>query len=421
MRFFAVCLATLSLHCFFSVSLFANDLQSLRLWSDVDGRSIEARVLEINASEQTVRMQRADLFRFEISWDRLAADDRALLKEASEKSDTNDATKTSGSEESPEGEPMPEALPESLELKNVPMVKQKGNFCVPASAAMIAGFHGMKTDQDEVARLSSAMSESNQGTYPGDMLLAMEKLGFRGRIVRWENSEAFQEQILPEIRRALFETGPIYISFRPGIFGPMGHGCVIVGYDDRREELHIYNPWGEEFESDYDRVGTDGYGLVFIDPPKAAPVATADFIEAIKRALPRFEGDFLALHSELTRGGQRNELIWCSRRDARHDKRFARDTARDDGRKILELAFERNPAVLIPHSEDDRTRLVYLVHRPPKGGARFQIYRIDESGWSEPELMTLGRLTRNWVTPLEGEDGKVWELPMIELHPQPGS
>jgi hypothetical protein len=51
------------------------------------------------------------------------------------------------------------------------------------------------------------------------------------------------------------------------------------------------------------------------------------------------------------------------------------------------------------------------------------LYTINESGWSPPELKTLGRLPRHWVTEFSvGEDSqKVWELPMIELHPEPGS
>lgn len=406
----------------FGATVTVDDLAALRDWTSQDGRTIEARVLDIDADARTVRMARADNFRFVINWDRLAADDQALLRSAVDRLAVSNSAADAPATAANEGEPTA-PLPESFELKGVPMVKQKGNFCVPASASMIAGFHGQETDQDEVARLSSAMSEGNQGTYPSDMLLAMQKLGFTGKIVNWQESADFQARLLPDIRRTLLETGPIYISFRPGVFGAMGHGCVIVGYDDRREELQIFNPWGEVFTKDYDRVGIDGYGVVFIDPPKPAPVATASFIKKMKSALPAFDGDFLKLSARLAESGQANELIWCSRRDARDDERFARNTARDDGRKILQLAFGRNPAVLLPHSEGSRTEKCYLVTRPPEGGARFQVYTINASGWSEPELKTLGRLTRNWATQFTASDAsdKVWELPMIELHPEPAS
>ena len=88
------------------------------------------------------------------------------------------------------------------------MVTQKGNFCVPASAAMIAGFHGIKTDQDQIAQLSSNASISNEGTYPSDMSLAMGKLGFDGRTLLWEGEAEFNAKILPAIRRALVKTRP---------------------------------------------------------------------------------------------------------------------------------------------------------------------------------------------------------------------
>ncbi|TVP80699.1 MAG: hypothetical protein EA353_03315 [Puniceicoccaceae bacterium] len=313
-------------------------------------------------------------------------------------------------------------LPQSFELRRVPMVRQKDNFCVPASASMIAGFHGFRIDQEEIAQLSSEMSVSNQGTYPSDMLLAMQKLGFVGRIANWKDAAQFHEDLLPQIRRALVETGPIYISFKPGTFGAMGHGCVIVGYDDRREEIHFYNPWGNEFKKDYARVAIEGSGVAFIDPPSDAPLATEEFIQHIKTTMPKFDGDFLRLSAQLRGQGQAHELIWCSRRDARGDQRFARNTARANGRRILELAFRRNPAVLIPHSDNGRTKHYYFVTRPPEGGAQFRVYTIGPHGWSRPERKTLGSLTRNWATAfeVEGQSEKIWELPMIELHSEPG-
>lgn len=312
-------------------------------------------------------------------------------------------------------------LPQSIELKDVPMIRQKGNFCVPASAAMIANFHGVETNQDQVALLSSEMSASNEGTYPSDMLLAMQKLGFEGRSIHWEMKADFFQSVLPQIRRFLVETGPIYISFRPNVFGSMGHGCVIVGYDDRKGELLFHNPWGNKFESPYQRVAVDGLGLVLIEAPEPAPVANEAFASNIQSAVPRFDGDFLALAARLEQAGIAHRLVWCSRRDARHDKRFASDTARKDGRMILELAFERNPAVLIPYSEDGETQRYLYVTRPPEGGARFLVCHIGERGWSDPELQTLGHLTRHWVTAFAPEDTEeaVWELPMIELHPAP--
>jgi len=309
-------------------------------------------------------------------------------------------------------------LPTKFECKRVPMVTQKGNFCVPASAAMIVGFHGIKTDQDQIAQLSSNASISNEGTYPSDMSLAMGKLGFDGRTLLWEGEVEFNAKILPAIRHALVKTGPIYISFRPGVFGSMGHGCIIVGYDDRRQQMLFYNPWGNEFKKDYTVVAVQGYGIVVFDPPRIAPTASDVFVTQIQQRVPRFDGDFLTLANRLQQSEQSFELLWCSRRDSRNDKHFAVDTARHDGRQILELAFRRNPAVLIPASPDGKTTKYYFVTRPPQGGARYLVREITEQGWSDPALKTLGSLTREWATifTMTDQTKPLWELPMIELH-----
>lgn len=410
----------LLLLCGLLTSALADDLSQLRTWRSQDGQTLEARILEISGDARTVEMERADGLRFNLPWGRLSKADQALLQaSATQKSaQKNDSPLA----EATETETVTAIeLPDNFMLKDVPMVTQKGNYCVPAAATMIAGFHGIETDQDQVAELSSEMSASNQGTYPSDMLLAMQKLGFDGHLLQWESEAAFTQTALPQIRRALFQTGPIYISFRPNVFGSMGHGCVIIGYDDRREKLFFHNPWGNEFEKTYSEVAIEGYGIALIEAPEPAPMATVAFVEKIKGGVPKFDGNFLVLAKRLERADQPHKLVWCSRRDARDDKRFARDTARDDGRMILELAFKRNPAVLIPQSKNGETTHYLFVTRPPEGGARFLVRSIDDRGWNEAELMTLGSLTRNWMTAFEkeGSDEKVWELPMIELHPDP--
>jgi hypothetical protein len=396
-----------------SEPLSGDHLDAVRTWNSADGREIRATMLDMDSSKQTVEMRRVDGLVFSMEWNQLSRSNRALLaNHASEQTKISAAAP-----DAPNTRTLPETLPDKFHLKDVPMVKQKGNFCVPASATMIAGFHNIKTDQDEVAQLSSEASSSNEGTYPSDMLLAMEKLGFNGHAQLWEDAAAFYKTALPAIRRALVETGPIYISFKPNVFGAMGHGCIIVGYNDRREEMTFHNPWGSVFEKKYSEVASQGHGVVFIDPPQPAPVASEVLIETVRQRIPRFDGGFLALSDRLRRTGQAFELLWCSRRDARDDKHFAVDTARHDGRKILELAFERNPAVLIPSSPKGVTNAYYFVTRPPEGGASFLVREITDSGWSEPELKTLGSLTREWPTSFKNQDSSdlIWELPLIEL------
>ena len=383
----------------------------MREWTSADGRTMRAALVEVDRGSETARFRRDDGRFFTIGWDRLSPDDRAQLQARPDARTEPDSPDTDTTPDDGASEP----LPREFELDDVPMVRQRGNFCVPASAAMIAGFHGIDTDQEEIAKLSSEDSFSNRGTYPGDMLLAMEKLGFDGEILNWSGSREFTETVLPQLRRALHGRGPVYISFKPGVFGNSGHGCIIIGYDDRNRELTFHNPWGNIFERDYAEVAKQGRGLVFIDPPAAAPVATEAYMERIREAVPEFDGDLAAVVRALKAAGIPHEWVWCSRRDARGDKRFAEQTARRDGRKILELAFERNPAVLIPRSPEGRPQRLLCVTRPPEG-ARFNVRRIDANGWSDPKLTVLGRLTRHWATRFERPEGAtLWELPMIEL------
>lgn len=383
--------------------------QTNREWTSNDGRKLNASVLEIDTGTKTIDLKRSDGLEFTIQWSNLSNQDNNWIQKHLEQKQQK-LTSTSKTQATAQ------ELPNKFVLKNVPMVTQKGNFCVPASATMIAGFHGLETDQDEVAKFSSAGSIGNQGTYPSDMLLAMQKLGFTGKQLFWKEPN-FLKKALPTIRQSLTTTGPIYISFKAGVFGEMGHGCVIIGYNDRHEEMTFHNPWGNLFTKTYEEVAREGQGIVLIDPPKSAPVASEEFVKEMQLNTPLFNGNFLQLAKQLTRKGVAHELIWCSRRDARNDKKFAQDTARRDGRKILELAFERNPAVLIPYSPDGQTTAYYFVTRPPEGGANFLVREITESGWGEPELKNLGRLTREWTTQLQMPkiENPVWELPLIEL------
>ena len=383
----------------------------LRTWTSQEGQQLRAQLLDSDTSANSSRMRRDDGRIITIPWSRLSIDDQAFIQTALKNVEVSPDTPAEQTAKST-------TLPRAIKLKRVPMVTQKGNFCVPASAAMIAGFHGIKTDQDQIAQLSSESSISNEGTYPSDMALAMRKLGFEGRTLHWKSEDDFIVDTLPAIQHALVDSGPIYISFKPGVFGSMGHGCVIVGYDDRHQEMHFYNPWGNEFKKEYMEVALHGYGIVLFNPPRPAPIASEAFIAEIKHSLPHFKGDFLKLANHLQQTGLDFELIWCNRRDSRDDKRFAVDTARDDGRTILELSFRRNPAVLLPISPDGKTKKYYFVTRRPEGGASFLVREIAEHGWSPESSKTLGSLTRQWPTAFNVPDqtDPIWELPMIELH-----
>ncbi len=389
----------------------AKDLQKNQTWTSTDGRSIEAELLHFHHEKEEITLRRADGLKFTIRLEQLSVEDQKKIIKNTLESKAELPNK-------PTKQPKAQIeRPTKFILKRVPMIKQHSNFCVPASASMISGYHGIKTDQDEIAQLSSEGSASNRGTYPSDMLLAMQKLGFTGNTLQWDSESDFLKNTLPKIRQKLLSTGPIYISFKPGVFGTMGHGCVIIGYDDRKEELHFHNPWGNKFKKDYNEIAVEGYGVVVIDPRDTAPIASEVFIEKIQNTIPSFPGPLSTLYNKLSKNNIKAEIIWCSRRDERDNKNFAKSTARRDGRKILDLAFERSPAVFIPHSPKGETNKYLLVTRPKDGGADYPVMELSDTGWSDIEERTLGSLTREWTTYFEaiGEFTQIWELPMIEL------
>ncbi|MCH2036512.1 MAG: C39 family peptidase, partial [Puniceicoccaceae bacterium] len=396
-----------------------SETTEMRKWTSNDGRTMQAQLINADSLEALqfklksgqkaqipiTRLSEADatfIVMWQQSQEALSEPTEADVKQSNE----NDAV-----------EHAKEKLPRKFTLKRMPMVVQFGNYCVPASAAMIANFHDLDVDQYQIAQLSSAGSAGNLGTFPRDMKLAMEKIGFTGKEEFWNNSNEFQQDILPQIKNALFREGPIYISFRPGVFGSMGHGCVIVGYDDRKAELHFHNPWGNTFEKTYAAVAVQSAGLVYIQAPKKSPVATDEKIIALQQKMPRTTGNLRDLYNTLKFQSISFDLIWCNRYDTLEDRSFADDTARRDGRLMLKLAFRRNPAVILPNSPKGETKSFYLVSRPPNGGAQYKVQEITPQGWGPAKLMTLGSLTREWPTLVENKSGErvLWQLPLIEL------
>lgn len=395
-----------------SASLYGDAL-SMRTWTSHDGRSMEARLIDA-ADLESLHFELKNGAKAEISISRLAAADAELVK-------TVHASKNRASLEESEEDPGPEELPRKHNLDDVPMVKQYGNFCVPASAAMIANFHDLDVDQYEIAQLSSSSSINNEGTYPRDMKLAMEKLGFEGVEIRWDSGDQFSEEILPKIKEELYRERPIYVSFMPGVFGTMGHGCVIVGYNERKEELMFHNPWGEKFEMDYSRFSGVAHGIVTIKPIEAVRPASPQELQAFTGKIPKLAGGFNWLYTQIVRNEIPITIKWCNRYDTLSDRKFADDTAREEGRTMLKLSFRRNPAVLIPNSPKGMTQSWYLVTRPPEGGARYSVQELSADGWSDPELKTLGSLTREWPTLLKSNQSgeSYWRLPLVELFVEP--
>ena len=115
---------------------FTEPLQAIgtsRGWTDREGRGLTASILKVDVERQTIELKRDDGLAFTLQWQELSTSDNDWIKDYLETIERSAAKAISTA-------PAVTELPETFELKNVPMVKQKGNYCVPASAAMIAGF-----------------------------------------------------------------------------------------------------------------------------------------------------------------------------------------------------------------------------------------------------------------------------------------
>ncbi len=408
--FFAILLANIS---------YGSEATQMREWTSNDGRTMQAQL--INAKNlEALHFKLKSGQKAQIPITRLSEEDATFIvmwQQSQEALREPNSADLKHSTENNLVNNTSEKLPRKFTLKRVPMIVQFGNYCVPASAAMIANFHDLDVDQYQIAQLSSANSANNRGTFPRDMRLAMEKIGFNGKEEFWNDNNEFIQNILPRIKSALYNEGPMYISFRPGVFGDSGHGCVIVGYDDRKAELHFHNPWGNTFEKSYAAIAVQCRGIVYIQAPKESPVATKEKIIAFQRKMPRTTGNLKDLFNTLKFHSVPFEVIWCNRYDTLEDRSFADDTARRDGRLMLKLAFRRNPAVILPNSPKGETQSFYCVSRPPNGGAQYKVQEITPQGWGPAKLMTLGSLTREWPTLIENSSGErvLWQLPLIEL------
>lgn len=389
------------------VCLLSEAAGAVREFTSVKGQQMRAEVLAVNAAAKTVTLVRLpDRMQFTVSWDLFSVEDQAYLA-------------TWGKQEA---EKPPVQVPRKVRLRGVPMVVQHGNFCVPASAAMIAQYHGLRVDQYLIATLSSAGSIGNAGTYPADMALAMEKLGFQTQTENWHlqkgEKEAFERDILPIIREGIATQGPVYVSYRAGVFGDGGHGCVIIGYDDGKKQFDLHNPWGRKFRENYDDFLWKARGIVRVEPLKNLPAASAEFIDSVQGKITGLPASMEHLWVWLQASGLTTRFTYCSRKDERESRRFAEQTARREGRLILDLAFVRSSAVVLPQSDAQGALVGLFIVTEPDSGARFTCRYFDGKDWHPPQLLNLGDLNKAWATqilPSNNNGAPAWDLPMIEL------
>ncbi|MBN2163614.1 MAG: C39 family peptidase [Pontiellaceae bacterium] len=336
--------------------------------------------------------------------------------------DASLSAKKEGAEQQEEKTEEADELPSNFKLRDLPEVVQEGSYCVPACGEWIAKFHGIKTDQQEIAKLSSQGSMDNSGTNPLDMARAMENFGFQFRPIINQHTagdvEGFTEKTLPLFKDALVHDGPMYISFKPGIFGANGHGCVVIGYSDTRKEMYFYNPWGQEFSEPYREVEKYTRTAIAFTPPKHLGDENVDctlLIKSLHQAIPNSSQNFMTLQVALQIVGISFKYVECNRSDLMDDAKKTERLALRESQKFIDLAMERVPAILIPQTDDESTTSYVLIRKSPESKGKLLIQRIDACGWGDEELSSSKQLIRNWTTPITTNGKKLWMLPMFEF------
>lgn len=310
-------------------------------------------------------------------------------------------------------------LPPSFKLSGLAQVVQEGSYCCPASGAVIAKFHGIETDQWEIAKLSSQGSMDNSGTNPADMARALENFGIVFHSIEYKNAlgntDDFVEKTLPQFKKALVHNGPMYISIRE-VFGE-NHGCVVIGYSDKREKMYFYNPWGDEFNLSYKAVAKYSYRAIAFTPPKLMGDKTIDctsLIETLKKAVPDNARNVIELRRIMEDSVASFEFIECNRIDVMNDASKTERLATREGQKLIDLALERVPAILIPQTEDGVTDYMF-ISKSPESKNKLLVQRIGSRGWGTPELIKPRELMRYWTTAVDVNGRKQWLLPLFEF------
>ncbi len=312
--------------------------------------------------------------------------------------------------------------PPRFEVKNVPLEKQEGSYCVPASAVMIAGHHGFRITQKQLAHLSSDASRKHRGTWSGDMARAMEALGFYSETRLWadldtkEDFARFQREILPFIRHALLRDGPLYVSFKPGVYGPGGgHGCVIVGYNDGNNgSFEIHNPWGRREKHSYRDFSRGACEVVRFHLPPPVSGDSAPLAAKVVAAFPRAPVDLTDAQQFLRAAGLRSFLRFHARHDRREDSHEVERWALAQGPRILRATLARHSACLLPAVREGRIvgwHLLRLEGEDPNPIVR----SCGPQGWTAPSRIPLDSLLKTWSTPVNIPGESAWDMPVFEI------
>lgn len=119
--------------------------------------------------------------------------------------------------------------PVSFEIKGVPFVKQRRDWCGPAALASVLQFHGEKITQEQIA---AEITLPRRGTLNLDLLLFARRRGFEAAASAG-TAERLKETVaggLPVICQT---------EVRDSL-GSRTHFVVVYGYDDAKQSYRVH-------------------------------------------------------------------------------------------------------------------------------------------------------------------------------------
>jgi hypothetical protein len=113
---------------------------------------------------------------------------------------------------------------------NVPVVKQRTNWCLPASAKAVLNYYGMEITQEKIA--DYVINENGTGNI-SRLEENADKLGIEVYV---------KKMSLNGIKNELKESKPVIVTTDYSLEDPENHAFVAIGYNENKQEITFMCP-----------------------------------------------------------------------------------------------------------------------------------------------------------------------------------
>lgn len=123
---------------------------------------------------------------------------------------------------------------------NVKFIKQKPNYCGPASLAMIFDYWGTSIGQDEIA--GKIYSQELEGTTSIELVLYAIKKGFKAEMYKGN---------INDLKNKISNGFPLIVSHRQNEKKETVHYLVVWGFDDGKKVFYVHSGTEENHDMNY--------------------------------------------------------------------------------------------------------------------------------------------------------------------------